>query len=93
MLDPKLAAIRITKEAAQKVDELVFHFGYLEEGCPERQILQESIANILTKWAEGIYCIGGIPGEHWQVELPTSNGLWIWQYPISQFQNYDSVIF
>lgn len=83
-MDPRQEAQNITRQAARRVDEMVFQFGYLEQGCPERCMLEGSIASIINNWAHEICELGGIPGENWKVEFKMDDGIWVWEYPVSR---------
>lgn len=78
-------AKKLTQEAAARVDSLVFSFGHLSDGCPEREILQTKVREVLSDWAEKIWDCGAQPQELWTVVFKTPQGPISWKYPCSQF--------
>lgn len=75
---------RLTHEASERVNELVFSYGHLEEGSFERKILESKVKQVLSDWSDQIWDCGAEPRELWSVVFKTSEGDFHWQLPCSQ---------
>jgi len=83
---------RITEPAARSLEVIAGRIESMEEGDPQRMLLEQEYSGRLNEWVEAVIRLGGEVKGVFLVDFDNGEGYYCWRWPetdVEHFHGYD----